>query len=82
VSECKDCKFWRGDPKTGIGKCHRYPPKGGTHVYSTDSWEGDMDGVSSSAYWSFPETDSDDWCGEFKEKGSNLVEFDSKRLRT
>lgn len=52
--KCENCRFW--DEQEG---CRRYPPK--VH------WNDDGHTVYKSH--SYPETDTDKWCGEWQQKG-------------
>lgn len=60
---CENCIFWqkwKGYHKKGT--CRRYPPSLFAEV------DGGPDGVTTKAYAAQPETEADDWCGEFKER--------------
>ncbi len=59
---CETCRFWDGSSPdaTGWGMCRRNPP---THV-SHEILDGG--GIANVGFW--PDTEDDDWCGEFQEK--------------
>lgn len=61
--KCEDCKFWEA-PKGAhkLGSCHRYPP---TLISDT---QGGVDNIFSDIWTGYPNTDSDEWCGEFEPK--------------
>lgn len=52
---CSDCLFYEAFGERNTGFCHRYPP-----VPVPDPEE---DGVP---FWFFPETNEDQWCGEYR----------------
>jgi len=56
MNKCKECRFWEEIRVRAGGRCRRYPP--------TFIDEGTKRG-----HW--PETSSDDWCGEFKFKDTS-----------
>ena len=57
---CKNCIYFNSNnDDNGDGECHRYPP--------TVTNGEDRDGICS--WFTFPEVDSYDWCGEYKEEG-------------
>ena len=68
IGHCKDCKFWSAhvEEREGDGGyCHRYPPK---------QWAFDI--PSREICWehfSFPETDSVEWCGEFAPSNAEIT---------
>lgn len=73
--KCKDCRFWElneelyeeidlpKDEEDWEGFCHRYPPRWDTRDYKSYSLE----------------TNTYDWCGEFKPKKiNNLLKGDTE----
>lgn len=57
--ECKNCKYFRTWVTLQTkGDCHRYPPIFVEVNNSTDEFHE----------FTFPATNINDWCGEFKEK--------------
>ena len=63
---CDKCRYWKeiGKETGDGGECKRYPPKQWDFVT--------IAGAICYEHFRHPETDSDDWCGEFKrEKGGN-----------
>lgn len=56
--QCSNCRFWREYPKTlgfdGKGDCHKNAPV--------------VAGTSESGYGCWPDTKSNDWCGEWEAK--------------
>lgn len=60
-NKCEDCRFWKvWNKKEGYGACRRNPP-----MDTLDSIPG-MNRLE--PVW--PDTNFDNWCGEFKPKES------------
>ena len=57
---CSTCRHWANAPDESTGGCRRYPPV--PHVVPTVA----EDGPSFGAVSVWPETDGDDWCGEWR----------------
>lgn len=55
---CKDCHFWERNDEEGNGCCCRFPP---VPILHTDE-------KCARAVW--PETEPEDWCGEFSPSSS------------
>ena len=55
MNNCGNCRYYKGTYSVREGFCYRYP---GTIVYDSNS--DDYSTVH-------PETNMDDWCGEWKE---------------
>lgn len=60
---CGTCKFWL-HIEGNEGVCRRYPPRytGHDEPYWTHN------------FWAFPETEAEDWCGEFRIRQVAVVE--------
>ena len=62
--KCENCKFWDDDLGNNDGICHRYPPQ-----YTLLMCNGpESTSVEDCDQGTWPITDINDWCGEFKEK--------------
>lgn len=64
-AQCLTCQFWGPqEPPSGNvpawGFCLRYPPVPVARV------ESDSDGISSNVAPEWPETRSNEWCGEYR----------------
>ncbi len=64
---CDNCKFWKwnalqvnSEHDVQAGRCHRFPPS----YIGEDEYDFDGDQTFK---WANPETNRDDWCGEFIE---------------
>ena len=57
---CKTCRFWKRSHNSThhIGECRRYAPQG----------------RFSGEYFHFPNTDQDQWCGEYKPVDDDVKE--------
>lgn len=64
VKECKDCKYWfMSETNGGFGRCHRYAPR--PWVCSS---KADEDEWEEFRYAKWPDTNAENWCGEFESK--------------
>ena len=89
-ADCKSCVFWERQGDHDIGNCHRYPPLVAQHelvnllsllvwyTYGkqlTETDRRDFDEWENVGPPQWPETESDNWCGEWKgyeERGHGL----------
>jgi len=60
---CFYCRFWKARESDGLGWCRRHAPRPVAVKAETDSFLRDA---------SFPITDGDQWCGEFKKRKGGI----------
>lgn len=70
-ARCQDCQFWvphKREERKGEGECHRHAPQIVSTTYSSTA--GDYgayrEEVNSSIESQWPDTKSEDWCGDFQ----------------
>ena len=64
---CGNCRFLDDTYKDGIPRCHRYPPQSKDERITPKSEPGMIPSLPFTAnFWSFPEMDKRDWCGEWR----------------
>lgn len=61
---CASCRFWLRWRESSSGACRRFPPQ----FQVGTSYNRDIEASEVDSTAAFPNTDDDDWCGEFQVK--------------
>lgn len=71
-AQCMTCQFWERykEPSgSACGFCLRFPPVPVARV------ESDSDGISSNVASEWPETRSNEWCGEYRKDEPDPADY-------